>query len=373
MPRKWLGKEKLDEFVENENNYFCCFYCINDESNTSKIKSLKEKDKLDEEVYKSYKRYQKSTKSYFNQKDKIDDEDRDLKLQKSLKSNNKTKEFFCYACNCKTEFTKNMMPMFHPKFKVVICADCHEFIENDGQDYDPDEFCFLSGEGGELITCDLENCNKSWSLDVIKKWLGCKETNKLLDDEEEKFTCFCCDNGQGRCPKFLKQSEDIMSAFKREDIDEYIVEAPKKKSRKLQVNVRSTSRRLVNGHDNDNSSKRRSSRNSKVKTTAKRGSKRSSAAYISDESDEEIIEKRVTRDAILTNGHSYMEKSDDETDPEDILTDGEGQSSSKKPRFNQEPPTYEEQQEYFERYMLKVSKRYKNSEIYENLMAAINE
>lgn len=178
---KWIGQERLDNFVENEDETFCCFFCFDNKARREEITDDDSGvfERIDDEMFKRFKRFQKATKSYAKQKDKIDDEDRDIRLNKSLKSNEKTKHFFCYSCFSKCEFSKTCMPDYHPRMKVLLCADCHDFLDINGG-HDPDEYCFISGEGGELIDCDNEGCTKTWSTEVLRNWLGYKQTEDLL-------------------------------------------------------------------------------------------------------------------------------------------------------------------------------------------------
>ena len=51
-------------------------------------------------------------------------------------------------------------------------------------------FCVISGEGGEIMTCETPACPNSFSVDLLKLWMENSEWDKLMADEDIPFHCF---------------------------------------------------------------------------------------------------------------------------------------------------------------------------------------
>lgn len=391
---KWCGKEELDSFVDDETKEFCCFVCFNEEEATLEKKTKPkvnghsqddDDDENDEDykkereknsMYRNFKKFQKASRSYFNQKDKIDQTDNDINLEKSLKKSSPTKQYVCYSCFSMCSFNKKTIPDCHPQLKVVMCQDCHDYLNFDGN-HDPLDFCFLTGEGGELVPCDSENCGKAFSIDICKNWLGYKKANEILDDDNATFTCFVCDPTVGRTEKFLKQSEQVLAAFSTGSLamdDDYVQPDKKKNDRKLATPNRNSSKRKL-AETASRSSSRRSTRVVKGgKTKGKSGGRsRGRQLQTVDSSSEEEPEKRVTREKNSKDTTKYAENTSDEnqsTDSDEAVSYDD--IAAKKARHNV-PATEEEALDYFEKYLDKCSKRMKQTDIHKKLLEFIEE
>ena len=72
---------------------------------------------------------------------------------------------------------------------------CYKFYSSGKftkDEYGVEEFCRWCADGGQLICCDF--CEKAFCKKCIKRNLGKSKLEELLEaDEDEKWSCFCCD------------------------------------------------------------------------------------------------------------------------------------------------------------------------------------
>ncbi|ESN97767.1 hypothetical protein HELRODRAFT_114133, partial [Helobdella robusta] len=82
----------------------------------------------------------------------------------------------------------------HPVLKVLICRKCYYWYTSAEVDQDSegtDEQCRWCRQGGDLICCDF--CHNSFCKGCIRRNLGRKELNSILDSDEcSKWKCYVC-------------------------------------------------------------------------------------------------------------------------------------------------------------------------------------
>ena len=66
----------------------------------------------------------------------------------------------------------------------------------------------ISGEGGDIISCDTPSCKNSFTLDALRSWMGAEAVDHLEENEEEEFKCFSCDKELGYFKKFLRKTDE---------------------------------------------------------------------------------------------------------------------------------------------------------------------
>ena len=380
--KKWIGEETVEAYCDNSEMKFCCFVCFDegkfveeDRGGGSTMDADENEDKPNPtDIYKNFKKFQKATKSYLNQKDKIDDYDNDQKLNESLKSISKSKKYLCYCCFSFVNFNKNSIPSFHPDpdMPVVYCPDCLEYLDFDG-DHDRYDFCYLTGEGGELVPCDKEKCKKAFNINIFEKWNGFKKADEMLNNENSEFICFFCDPSRSRAEKFIKQSKDVKEAFLLGDNDvEFTYDIEKEKSKKRSYLSGKKRKRVLNNTSTASvrsSSRRKLSTNTtRSERSSRRRSDRNKYAYESESSEDEEIEKRVTREKPTEGDSKYAEKDTSDfsdTDDDDKVLD------QNRNRVNDEPFTEEEARKYLYRHLTRVNKRVKSSDAYHELLGFV--
>ena len=109
------------------------------------------------------------------------------------------------------------MPKLHNEFKVAMCKPCYDYLQADDWTFTDgkSDFCVITGDGGEIISCDAKNCTHSFDVATLKKWMDKAAVAELLENEDDEFKCFKCDPKLGNYQKFLKQTEEYMSVFKK--------------------------------------------------------------------------------------------------------------------------------------------------------------
>lgn len=360
---KWLGKETLDEFVEDESKAFACF-CCQDKTDEKSDEEKSGDDDDSKKIYRNYNKFKKASRSYNKQKDKIDHTDLELKLEKSLKSTGWTKQFICYCCFSVCDFTKKTIPGCHPKLDIAMCQDCLDFLNFSGG-HDPLDFCYLSGEDGEVIPCDNKECGKSFSKHILANWLGYEKSCQVIEDDTCEFTCFFCDPAVGRCQKFLDQTKNVLSAFTTDSVavdDDFVLPKAvnlKRNSPRSNSSAKATKRRKLA----ETKDRRRSSRHSNSKT----GRRSRSSRHEPEPSDsEEEPEKRVTRERNNNTEVKYIMSSDEgETD-----SDGHVDPKSKEEK---EEITDDLARDYFRKKIERSQKGFKETAMFQRLMSLIDE
>lgn len=128
-------------------------------------------------------------------------------------------KFKCYSCLKSKPISKQHGPTAkHPKLHSVVCNKCRDFLGDcTGGDWTYSEedgkcdYCLISGEGGDIISCDV--CINSYSTDCLELWLGTKLYNQLQEDEDMEFKCFKCNPNLGNYRQFLKTTTDVLEAY----------------------------------------------------------------------------------------------------------------------------------------------------------------
>ncbi len=62
-----------------------------------------------------------------------------------------------------------------------------EFTVSDGHE----EYCTLCGDGGDILMCG--SCIRSNCKGCVERVSGTEFLNNLLEDDDQEFTCYCCD------------------------------------------------------------------------------------------------------------------------------------------------------------------------------------
>lgn len=203
--RYLLGQKQLDVLLNDEEIPFVCF-------------TAAEKTNLAESfpIYSDFVKERQNMPSKQQEEEDLVDKllyhDRASKL-KSIKP------FTCFACFKKSDMDKDNLPKLHKLFKVTLCNDCDKFLEGDDWTMTDgkNDYCVISGEGGEILSCDTKNCTNSFSMEILKQWIGKKQVLELQDDEDLPFKCFQCDENLGNYQKFKKMSEKFMTAFEKSE------------------------------------------------------------------------------------------------------------------------------------------------------------
>lgn len=331
--KRWLGQEAFEK-LENEDEKFICFICAAEKGET-------------EEKFPIHAKYIKATQRYlkYNERMRLEDEIAE-QMDKLKKSKKAVKQFNCVACLDKDiDMSKEHMPKMHQEFNVPICQECwdlqggekyfegKEFTKTDGKF----DHCALSGEGGEVISCDNEKCCKSFSTKVLKYWLGEQEFEKLEADEEAKFECWGCNESVGKYKLFQKMGKSIMEAFNYDlSDDEFdgdrILEKEKKKA-----NLKRAAKTVSNGS----------------RKTSRRGKSQPEA----EESSDEELEPREKSARKAQEQKSYADESGEESTASDYA-----------PPKVEEKITEQDCREYFKKKIEFSNKKYKDSKIYKALM-----
>ena len=66
----------------------------------------------------------------------------------------------------------------------------------------------ISGDGGDIISCDTTDCKNSFTLDALRRWMGAEAVENLEENEDIPFKCFSCDGGLGYFKTFLSKTDD---------------------------------------------------------------------------------------------------------------------------------------------------------------------
>ena len=392
---KWMGKETLDKYVDSSIQFFCCYSCFNnnnkaerdleegqshqeeDAKQLSMLINQQMLDSLTKNVYKIYGNLLRASKSYLSQKDKIDMEDIYIKLDQKLSCSGSTKECVCYCCFEFVTFTKKSLPQMHPRFQnVITCDDCIEFLDLPGAKagkFNPVDFCWIKGEGGDLITCD--SCDKNYCLEILEKWYGYKEIHKIIDNNDN-FCCFLCDEDVGRYKEFVRQSEKVRNAFVKsfmedEDFEEMIPEHQKRLMTVTANRKKKTIEKAKPAGERQSSRIKRKLKVTKGRAGSRRRGERSRGYYSdeqsSDTGDSGIISKPKTRkkntnSIYITRGESEFESEDDEENVRD---------RKRQRMMAKRNATESESRQYFEKLFDRVPKRYRSSKIFQELYEKI--
>jgi len=250
----WLGQSQLDEFLADDKLHFSCFVCTYKEGASGLNR-----------IYPVYSKFIKDSEKSFEDNKYIDRTPKkkvESKIDKISEngqvSGNKAKrngsiipieqEFTCFSCFEKHKYSKAKMPKLHKKFKVTMCDACYKFLLADDWTFTDgkSDFCVISGDGGEIISCDSKDCTNSFDVSILKKWMEKKELKVLLDDDEAQFKCFSCNPGIGKYKTYLDQTATFMNAFKNIDINKATI-SPKLKTEDL-ISPRKRAREDTNCH-----------------------------------------------------------------------------------------------------------------------------
>lgn len=124
-------------------------------------------------------------------------------------------KYTCYCCFEQFKISPKSGPFRHKnmfvEYATACCARCLEFISDEawtlGEDQKSD-YCVISGEGGDIISCDTPSCKNSFTLDALRSWMGAEAVDHLEENEEEEFKCFSCDKELGYFKKFLRKTDE---------------------------------------------------------------------------------------------------------------------------------------------------------------------
>lgn len=219
----WLGHKKLEDFLADDKIHFCCFVCTYKQgaSGLAKIYPLYQKFVKDSERFFDIEKSIDRLKKMMKKGGKIDNKIKNLSLSPKNGHNgtvNSSKPFTCFSCFSTGKFTKDKMPKLHKKFKVAMCEKCHKYLDSDDWTFTDgkSDFCVITGDGGEIISCDTTSCQNSFDVGILRKWMDKKELKQILDDEDVEFKCFKCNPKLGKYQSFLKQTNEYQTAFKNE-------------------------------------------------------------------------------------------------------------------------------------------------------------
>jgi len=154
----------------------------------------------------------------------LDDDPKPKKKISKPKQTPKKKEkaavFKCFSCLKVRDIGREHGPRKrHPKLQTAICIRCEEFLgdcEGDDWTYSADDgkcdYCLISGDGGDIISCDV--CVHSYSSKCLRAWLGNEKFEYLNEHEDEEFRCFKCDKNLGNYRKFLDLTEKYIETYR---------------------------------------------------------------------------------------------------------------------------------------------------------------
>jgi len=201
----WLGKKVLDDFLADDKLHFACFVCTYKEGETGLVRK-----------YPLYSRFVKESDKFFEE-NKYVNRSTPSKKEKKPKEEKVIKEFTCFSCFKKHDYTaKSDLPKLHSDLKVAMCKPCYDYLQADDWTFTDgkSDFCVITGDGGEIISCDVKTCTNSFDVATLKKWMDKKEVTQLLEDEDSEFKCFKCNPKLGNYQKFLAQTKAFKNAFK---------------------------------------------------------------------------------------------------------------------------------------------------------------
>jgi len=238
--KQWLGEKKLEELLEDEKIAFQCFPCLRDQKPDKVDKIFPNYAKFlqitDKQMGTSSKKKANRKRSYSSDEDDepsiSSDEpvERSTSIKGKRKQKEPSKQFTCYSCFGKQEMKPSKMPRMHIKtdFKIHICDSCYEYVDSDDWTFTDgkSDYCVISGEGGEIFSCDTDGCKNSFCAEIMEKYLGKVMYKKIADDDDAEFFCWVCKPSLGNYQKFAKQSADNMKAF---DEPPQVAEEPIKK------------------------------------------------------------------------------------------------------------------------------------------------
>jgi hypothetical protein len=295
----WLGEEKLQNILDDDTFEFNCFVCL---------KKGGDQGKLDA-TFPQYKKFREATVRYGNSQVNVRSHQIEEDIKEDLKSKKKVKQFKCYSCFDVKEFTAKTKLTTHAKFNTITCADCHHQLSQDDWTYTDQgksEYCVLTGTdqgGDEIFVCDTQGCENVFCEMVLKHWLTKPEFDLIMNDEDAEFHCFICNPDQGNYKKFIKESENYMNAFKKDE-DFTLGDETVRKLKKIEDQKRKKK-------EEKRVREERSSSKSSSRSSRKRAAQED---FMEDDSDEEMSAPK-TRNLNLsfTEDNSEIE-SDPETD-----------------------------------------------------------
>merc|ERR1712087_214798 len=143
----WLTKTTLDQFLADDKMVFNCFVCTMKQGDGEmkakfpvayKFKQMTEKNL---EIYKNIKKSPKKRASAVGTKKD--------KKSTSKKSKATVKEFKCYSCFKKHDYTEKKMPKLHTTLKVAMCQPCWKYLQSDDWTYSDgkSDYCIITGDG----------------------------------------------------------------------------------------------------------------------------------------------------------------------------------------------------------------------------------
>jgi len=207
----WMGKEALDEVLNDDTITFDCFICMKD----------KDIDMCDKK-FPNYKSFREATTKYGKYQAVIRGKTIEEDIKADLKSVKKIKKFKCFCCFELKTFTRNDKLKLHSKFNTVTCDECHVQLNQDDWTYTNDgksDYCVVTGtdKGGDIFACDTPGCENVFCQAVLNNWLTFKEYEILTNDDDAQFFCFICNPDQGHYKKFLKETQSYLNAFDGEE------------------------------------------------------------------------------------------------------------------------------------------------------------
>jgi len=92
---------------------------------------------------------------------------------KTPKKVNEKLQFTCFSCFKKAEMTADKPPKVHKDFKVAMCDPCFKYIQADDWTFTDgkSDYDVITGDGGEIISCDTPSCKNSFDTSLLKKWM----------------------------------------------------------------------------------------------------------------------------------------------------------------------------------------------------------
>lgn len=213
----WLGKKTLEDFLADDKLHFACFVCTYKEGESGLNK-----------MYPVYSKFVRESQKYFDDeasinRNKKSNESKSQKVKEKI-SNGKAEikqqvaSFVTYDCfSCFKRFDHPKIPMkLHNKLKVAMCKACYDYLQSDDWTFTDgkSDYCVVTGDGGEIISCDSKKCTNSFDVATLKKWMAKSEVNQLLEDEEAEFKCFKCNPKLGKYQKFIESTKNFQERIK---------------------------------------------------------------------------------------------------------------------------------------------------------------
>lgn len=100
------------------------------------------------------------------------------------------------------------LPLIQP---ITICKECDKFLALGGWTFSEEDgkcdYCLISGEGGDIMSCDVKKCTNSFTTACLRQWYGDDYIDTLDADESIEFKCMICDTKKGYYNQYIKESK----------------------------------------------------------------------------------------------------------------------------------------------------------------------